>query len=213
MKLMKFLGIVVVALSTTANAGMISDYLLDGDIVTDSANHLEWLQWDQTVGMSVNDALKAYQQDGWALASNDQVVELFNTFFRLDLPQYNSLFEFTNEENNKQRVLASHSSATQFMGLFGQTFTSNAGVRSGAIFGLDTDLDGLYNDSSVFTSPNIAGSFEAQLAEPANATTDQKFQSLGIALVRKVQVPEPGSIALFALGLLGLSARRLRKTS
>lgn len=41
---------------------------------------LEWMQWDATLGMSVNHALATYAKDGWVLASNVQVAALYNTF-------------------------------------------------------------------------------------------------------------------------------------
>lgn len=50
-------------------------------IVTDRSSGKEWLQWTETLGMSIHSALNAYQDDGWRLASQVEMATLYSRFF------------------------------------------------------------------------------------------------------------------------------------
>lgn len=68
--------------SMTAQAGLIQY----GDYKRDSASEivigggLEWLKWDETAGVGVEDAINTYKDAGWRLASHMEMATLFNDF-------------------------------------------------------------------------------------------------------------------------------------
>lgn len=216
------------AVSLSAQAGLITDYSLDEttNIVTDSRNNLEWLQWDVTRGMSINSALSVYTAEGWQLATNAQMAELFNAF---DL----SYGEFTWDDDENTIQYHSHDSdgpveavddrEKLFVGLFGNTWleltdTISDYEYSSALFGTDMDNDGLYNDARVYDDyrKNNGDYFRnfSQMDNDFGFTRNSEPYRKGVALVRSdatIDVPEPSSIALFAMVLTGLSARRFRK--
>ena len=76
------LAVATFALSANAYSATVSysGYSLDTNtnIITDG--DIEWLRWDQTIGMSIDQALSAYSADGWRVASNIEVATLFNSF-------------------------------------------------------------------------------------------------------------------------------------
>lgn len=69
-------------LTSAANASLISYNGYSRDISSNVVNGgaLEWLKWDQTTGESINSAIEKYSSSGWRLASNEDMVELFNAF-------------------------------------------------------------------------------------------------------------------------------------
>lgn len=89
---------------------------------------------------------------------------------------------------------------------------------SAAYFGSDNDHDGQYKVARVYDDVqfNDGGGYQdfGSLAEMSNdiidLNTDTAY-SRGVALVRLVNVPEPQSLAIFALGVTGLSIRRFKK--
>jgi hypothetical protein len=223
------------AASFGVQAGLISDYVLDEttNIVTDTANGIEWLQWDQTTGMSINEALSAFNGAGWQLATNSQMADLFNAF---DL-SYGG-FIWTNEENLLQTYDGptdgiaiedwSNDRELQFVSLFSDTAEAwpNEGTcgvadclqMSAAYFGSDNDNDGQYKVARIVDDLQFDDGSGYQdlgsLAEMSNdiidLNTDTAY-SRGVALVRVVNVPEPQSLAILFLGIAGLLAYRAKK--
>ena len=210
------------------NAGVISDYTLDTNtnIVTDTANNLEWLQWSVTVGMSINDALSTYLGDGWGLASNLQMAELFMSYY------YNAerpLF-FDGDETVSQRYSTGSDGAIEnvddiellFVSMFGNTDSDPLKQRSSAYYGSDLNSDGLYNRATIYDD-NVEGGPSGTLYREgfarlsrASVSRDKVSSNTGIALVRDartVAVREPSTLALFCLGLFGLGAARRTKKS
>lgn len=226
--------IFTLVLSNFAQAGLIEDYVLNEDtnIVIDKANSIEWLQWDQTTGMSINEALAVYSSQGWTLATNSQMAELFNTF-NLSYGQ----FIWTDEENAQQEYTGPtdgialedwvNDPELQFVNLFADTAVTwpNEGTcgasdclqMSAAYFGSDNDNDGQYKLARVYDDVQFDegngyedwGSLAEMSADFIDIDTDTAY-SRGVALVRAVNVPEPASAAFLILAAVALLARRDR---
>ncbi len=95
---------------------------------------LEWLMWDVTKGMSVNQALAAYADAGWQLATNDMMASLFNTFvFGKDNWSANTNIvqsaqvSWTAGGETHHAELSDHN---KFMSLFGLTQELHSGYRA-----------------------------------------------------------------------------------
>jgi len=76
------LAVAALALPLTTHAGPITHngYTLDEGTHIVSGGGLEWLQWDQTIGRSVNAVITDPLYAGWRLANNNEMASLFNAF-------------------------------------------------------------------------------------------------------------------------------------
>ena len=211
--------------SSSTYAGLITynNYTLDEDTNVISANGTQWLQWDETHLMSVDSALAKYANDGWKLASNQQMSNLFNTF---NLSSTNS---WDADENTSQTINTSYESGDnvlvdpelQFLSLFGVNRGLTDGwwdllQETGAIFGNDLDGDNLYNLASVtddYDLPPFMRRKDNSVSLKNDVFTSSTFGGIyGVALVRTVDVPEPSSLAIFSIALLGLVNLRNKKS-
>ena len=208
-------------LSASANAAIISysgyTHDTDTDIVT--GNGLEWLQWDRTVGQSINSIqsqLHTLEGGGWSVASNTQMAQLFNAFdFGLT---------FDNDENTRQVVASGYTAGDTgteadelFISMFGDTYAASGYSHCNfgdcfeqtlALFGNDPDADGYVNVANVYDD------YRGEGGEFFSGTTDlledhvlisSSVDLMGVALVREVSaVPVPAAVWLFGSGLIGL---------
>ena len=203
---------------SSGNASIIehNGYSLDTSTNIVSNGNLEWLRWDKTAGLSIDDANSLYASSGWRLASNQDMSGLFSSFF--------SGKAWDDDENTGQGFrypwdVAEDSAAINLIELFGSTLDA-AGAswggdpndmrnRTVVLFGSDLDADNLYNWLLIqddFTE--IDGSYvdgDARLQEDSRSAS-YKESTIGVALVRVV--PEPSVLLLMGLGLIGLSFTR-----
>ncbi len=210
---LKNIAILVLALSitNTAFASLITynGYTLDTDtnIITDG--EVEWLSWTLTDGMSMSTALTTFQSDGWEIANEDHVSGLMNDFFGDVLVWDN------NAESNQFAWYAFQAGedvntdfALQFNSLFGVTWgnpnATDFPVQSNAYYNSDR-----INGVSVYSDSTYYGQSDGQLRLYASGISGGASSSWGVALVREAQsestdVPEPGSLAVFGISILGL---------
>jgi hypothetical protein len=217
---------VCLAFSSLANSALIThkNYTLNTDtnIVTHT-DGTDWLQWDVTIGESINSALSKYASEGWMLASNAQMAGLFTDFgWGSSVHEDDIIATY-----GTYSASADESDMDKFIELFGTTvfnrFRNPEGILSQrssyAIFGSDLDNDGLYRNALVGSDfyrcgRGGCGEYEdmAQIADDNVWGIDVDrilhYAAHGIALTRVVEVPSPSTILVFALGLMGLASRR-----
>ena len=208
------LALVGITLSLSANAATVSynGYSLDTDANIVTGGGLEWLQWDVTVGQTIDNALANYATDGWGIATNTEMADLFNSF------PFGVLFD-TSENTNLESPLIddeySFGVANQFIALFGDTYAAAGNSydygdeheSTYAWFG--TDRDGDNNINRAFVSDEYTSSsnvlWDGRIALHHDGWGNGTASAYtGVALVRTSVVPIPTSIWLFGSGLIAL---------
>jgi len=233
----KFLKATLVGLvlSSNVNAGIISygSYSHDSDTNVVVGDGLEWLKWSLTDNMSYSQAISYANSnygDGWEIATSNQVSGLVQNFdfgFSWD-PQNPSESSGGKNDSNYQA-----GSYYNFVSMFGHTYLGNEGnsyadwtrLGSRAAFGpIDTSTD-TANLLSVWSLRNISNFNCCNFRDTATITLNEHYKSLwdyrnsvGVALTRtstlpspSLPVPEPSTLAIFALGMIGLASRRFKK--
>jgi hypothetical protein len=216
--------------SGLAEAALIShnNYSLNTDTNIVTNNGTEWLQWDVTIGESMSSALGKYASEGWMLASNYQMAALFTDF------GWGSSVQEDGNIITRGTFSAStdESSMDKFIELFGSTRVEEPNPRSrcrengagglgcstsASIYGSDLDNDGLYKSAYIYSDyvycRDECYNYEdtAHILHDYYANASYSNSGVGIALVRVVEVPAPSTVLIFALGLMGLAARRFKK--
>jgi hypothetical protein len=223
---------VCMAVSGLANAVPIThnDYTLNPttNIVTHT-DGTDWLQWDVTIGESINSALSKYASEGWMLASNAQMAGLFTDFGWGSSVQEDD----TVATIGTYSASADESAMDEFIELFGTTYSNQVRCsqvdilcqrRTSALFGSDLDDDGFFQYAHVHSDYLLCGRGACYESPDFARIVSDSYRSIdadrimydagfGVALTRVVDVPAPSTILIFALGLMGLASRRFIKTS
>ena len=236
------MGLSLLFTCSFANAALITynNYTLDEDTNIVSGGGLEWLQWDVTVGMTINEALADIADgiinginygSGWQLASNVQMAALFNAFV-LGASQ-----PWDENENTGQQAVnydgpgiedVATDPELQMVALFGSTDPDNIATRgsddpldfTGALFGNDLDGDDLYNYAVVMDDYAIKNvrAFQGTnyLLLDGYAADFRRSSSgasaIGVALVRAPQAPtDVAEPSALALMALGLFGLVMRR--
>lgn len=208
-------------LSSNANATPLTyaGYTLDEQANVVTGGGLEWLQWDVTKGKSINDALYAHQHSGgWRLASNADIANLFNNFGVCG-------HTFSDAEDHVSGCSAPWDAAElsndphkMFNWMFG--YTDQYSKYSRALYGSDDDGDGLYKMAhiqddyhmNIYNTTAYYGDWVLVGSDQYSKVFRESF--IGVALVRDAaEAPTPATLALFAAGVIGLTAVRRRKVS
>lgn len=201
----------------SANAGLITIGALTSDddgstqVITDSLNNLEWLRWDQLKDKTHSELLietsptGAYS--GWSIAGVEQANWFLNALYNGA-----SLGDCALNVNHNYCAQNGSFSSTDYTSLLGDSFEVGTSSADAAWFYDDTLSDGkagylLLESGSLSQKFNEFGLIphteSGNLLSGDNAT--------GWLMYRSTPVSEPTSIAIFSLGLLGLSIRRFKK--
>jgi hypothetical protein len=198
-----------VLLATSANAGLITDTSSDSFI--DNTTGLEWMDFGvnniHTYSEVENLMSSTYQS--WTLASQSQVIALFDNAFGnfAYQPSTSELYRAaSNNDVSNTNMLA----VMDRMG-YGSTLDS---ISHGWF---EDDQGGL---SYLYTRHITAGRGTGQLAYVSglgvdwNSYRNNTNNNYSTMLVRQANhVPEPSTLAIFALGMIGLASRRFKKQS
>ncbi|MDO6447550.1 PEP-CTERM sorting domain-containing protein [Colwellia sp. 1_MG-2023] len=217
---LKFLALILLV-SSNANAGLITHngYTLDEETNIVTKGNLEWLQWDATKGKSITEALGEYEQTGWELATNGDISNLYRDF------GWNATSDDgSGAITDSPYTVDDTTFFDSFLELFGTTvFNDTAGYGSGVnalqgvfvYYGSDSDNDEKFKLASVHSDYDVNASRYGNRAViyGDHASSSDKYESYGIALIRRVEVPEPSTLAIFALGMMGLVLRQFKKQS
>jgi hypothetical protein len=235
----KFLKATLVGLflSCNVNAGIITygSYSHDSNTNVVVGDGLEWLKWSLTDNMSHSQAISYANSnygDGWEIATSNQVSGLVKSFdfgFSWDPQNPTNESASSNFKSNSQS-----GSVYNFVSMFGHTYIGSEGnsyadwtrLGSRAYFGPTDESDNTTNLLTLWSLRNKTNLNCCNFKDDATLTLNEDYlkyrwdysKSIGIALTRKstlptpsVTVPEPSTLAIFALGLIGLASRRFKK--
>ena len=211
---------ITLSASFAATAGIIeyNGYSRDSANEYVSDGTLDWMAWDQTMGLTVSAALTA--NSGWRLASQSEMSSLYSSF------SFGGQTDWLLGSSVSTEWQAGYDQGYEhFVDMFGATFFNTASTSYGdpskssaAIFGSISDGD--YGVASVGTDSKFwyaRRGYEVVWGAGANvndcASCDLNTYtngSQGIALVRNssvAQVSEPSTIAVFGLALAGFALR------
>ncbi|PCJ23704.1 MAG: hypothetical protein COA96_11155 [SAR86 cluster bacterium] len=210
MKISKVFGAAITGLvlvTSSAHAGLIDN----GNSTIDTASGLEWLDLTLTTGQSYNnihtDGFGGYAASGYVSATLDQLCGLWG-----------SLGDDTSgcaSTSPTQGIALSTSSAAIFTSLLGVTYTPytgtfgmyDSGLLSSGFVGLAC-INGGASSGCISGSPSLPNAIHI----PSWIGTSDTHSLVGHWLVRSTSVPEPATLGLLGLSLIGMGYTRRRKT-
>ncbi len=230
----KFLPIVFLFAGSQANAAIIS-----GNVTTDAGvavnlSGMEWMSFDHMDGgtdytsfgktvASYSDAGSVWAQNGWELATQQQVTDLYNS---LGLTSYRNILNGDGVDFLQQNFgsvthgAAAHDSSyysdnahirDRSLGVFDSGTVGTLGYllieSDWEINRVDKDPDDHFDYNFYRIMHDYAYLNESWAADSWPGSEDH----IGGFFVRTSSVPEPSIIALFGLGLIGLGFARRRK--
>ncbi|WP_233558180.1 PEP-CTERM sorting domain-containing protein [Alginatibacterium sediminis] len=212
----------ILSLSTLANAGVILD--TDRDSFIDSATGLEWIDFGINNGQSYNYVSSQLNSggvyEGWSLATSEQVYTMWaNAFLGIGA-------DYENANHYGRGQLHANDGQSEFGSVFSAIFLAmghNKKYDEGTIsehheatglfisqdeIGLVQTRSNIGPLESLFVDDTVKLKLVKNFIRPREIKDDE----LSTMLVRSaVDVPEPSTLAIFALGMISLTSRRFKK--
>jgi hypothetical protein len=198
-----FLTLTFVATPTSATLITDSNTVIVGDKEWAQVDLFYGLSWNEINGVCPNGIcgsgiLNSYDMTGWTWATASQVGDfLFEPF---GVPPGSSSYD------------GSLADYLQFLSVTG--FRTGIYLSSQGVAGWNSDFNSFFLDfqldfggESVVTVSDNGSKWENRMAFTPGDTNDGR----GAWMYRAATVPEPSTLAILALGMLGLSARRFKK--
>jgi len=213
------------ALSFTASAGLINTA---DDSFIDETSKLEWMDFGinntDTYDYVAGQLGVGQKYDGWRLATKDEVYNMYaNTFLVLDADVVSPL-----DNIGRSTVVDGKNGTDSVLDSIYEIMGYNTIRQQGSPFELRW-ATGLFqggNGLSLFKTYDVVGSFEKIFtSDTVNYYNHSNFDSYGddtnlvysTMLVKNdtlgniTTVPEPSTMAIFALGMIGLASRKFNK--
>jgi len=216
----KFLQAAVIGLMLSvcniANAGIINT---TNSSFIDNTTNLEWMDFGVNNQFTYNYVAGQLSTggvyDGWSLATEDQVITLWNNMFyslvgytASSVGTYLSLKDI---QNNLNVTTGMYENTWQYLTqIIGANLTSSYNIESIGLFKTNTDRISfaqikIANEDYNFSSR--AGIYNPTSANAfLSSRVDNKYSTFLVKnVLSTTSVPEPSTLAIFALGLMGLA--------
>jgi hypothetical protein len=213
---LKFLKTALVSLalsvSSLANAGLIEqrDWLATDDMVYVEDTGLEWLNINYSVGSTYNSLSSRLavngDLEGFRIATTDEVYNMFSAF---GLDNLSYLYSGTPTANDQ--ILADY-----FIASLGEGISQWNTYYYGSINLAYNTTTGKYDRKGLYYYNNQANLYNETFPEACcnGYSANQSNPYQGVYLVKNAtSVPEPSTLAILALGMIGLASRRFKKQS
>ena len=193
--------------ATSANAGLITDTTNDSFI--DETTGLEWMDFGVNNGHSYSqvDSLLQSTYSGWMLATESQVLTMWHNAFS----GKGSVADIVHDTGSRYAYYVNNEASNKlFVDIYrSMGYGYESGFKSRGWF--ENDTGGM--SYAEFTHINEGLQFTGLYGRTNNY---QYFRTNGNSnhgtmLVRAATVPEPSTLTVFVLGMIGLVSRRFKK--
>jgi len=225
-----YLMALVLFFTSTVNAGIINT---NNDTFIDESTGLEWMDFVINNHYTFNEVSsllgKGSEYDGWRLATETEALDLWYNAFRFDSPLAHVYFPLDYRRDgldNNYYLIGYYSNFRKsynpivYRSVWDDVFDVmgfNISIREGSTLTASglflTDKGNIsvlsYQNKSKLTEPNVRDSIVA-FGAMNQINTIREIANSGHSTML-IKVPEPSTLAIFALGMVGLVSRRFKK--
>jgi hypothetical protein len=211
----RIIALIFLSVISTANAGLIST--ANGSYIDDNTG-LEWMDFSGTKGLSYNQVMRMISDGGlyedWVTPTAAQVHTLYNGNFANDLAYIDSRGNLhRGRADNRTRDLNIRGRYTSmFDDLYDAMGLSLSDTNTYMLYEITPGTMGYIYQLNNFghRTPDIVTFSGAN----SRFTGNSAFSRASTLLIKKGEsfdAPEPSTLAILALGMIGLASRRFKK--